>query len=167
MTDGAVSFTEDRIPLEGIEETIEELVDLYGGSIETAKEQLREINLPLRRGVAQGGAVQCTITWTESEPGEGSVTLVADREIDAPKAQRILFLVAGVIGSVMFLLWPFFPGEKEYGTLAWLGGLVAFAVYLLTLKKSSGGMVYDFLQRLAARQRVEFDEESDAPAPPA
>lgn len=167
MTDGAVSFTEDRIPLEGIEETIEELVDLYGGSIEAAKEQLREINLPLRRGVAQGGAVQCTITWTESEPGEGSVTLVADREIDAPKAQRILFLVAGVIGSVMFLLWPFFPGEKEYGTLAWLGGLVAFAVYLLTLKKSSGGMVYDFLQRLAARQRVEFDEESDAPAPPA
>jgi len=167
MTEGAVSFTEDRIPLEGIEETIEELVDLYGGSIEAAKEHLREINLPLRRGVAQGGAVQCTITWAETEAGEGSVTLVADREIDAPKAQRILFLVAGVIGSVMFLLWPFFPGEKEYGTLAWLGGLVAFAVYLLTLKKSSGGMVYDFLQRLAARQRVEFDEESDETAPSA
>lgn len=165
MTNGAVSFTEDRIPLEGIEETIEELVDLYGGSIERQQEQLREIHIPLRRGVAAGGAVQCTITWAETGEGEGSVTLVSDREIDAPKAQRILFLVAGVVGSVMFLLWPFFPGEKEYGTLAWLGGLVAFAVYLLTLRKSSGGMVYDFLQRLAARQRVEFDEGSDEAAP--
>ena len=25
----------------------------------------------------------------------------------------------------MFMLWPFFPGQKEYGTLAWLGGAVA------------------------------------------
>jgi hypothetical protein len=53
----------------------------------------------------------------------------------------------------MFMLWPFFPGEKAYGTLAWLGGVVAIAVYLMTLPKTSGGLAYDFLQKLAARQR--------------
>ena len=32
-------------------------------------------------------------------------------------------------------------------------GVVAIAVYVLTLRKTSGGIAYDFLQRLAARQR--------------
>jgi hypothetical protein len=57
------------------------------------------------------------------------------------------------------MLWPFFPHEKAYGTLAWLGGVIAFAVYLMTLRKTSGGIAYDFLQRLAARQRAEHDPD--------
>jgi hypothetical protein len=81
------------------------------------------------------------------------VTITCDRDVDAPKTQRVLLLLAGVVGAVMFMLWPFFPGEKGYGTLAWLGGVIAIAVYLMTLRKTSGGIAYDFLQRLAARQR--------------
>ncbi len=86
---------------------------------------------------------------------DGDRHATVNRDVDAPKAQRILLLLAGVVGSVMFMLWPFFPGERGFGTLAWLGGIVAFAVYLMTLRKSSGGIAHDFLQRLAARQRAE------------
>jgi hypothetical protein len=57
----------------------------------------------------------------------------------------------------MFMIWPFFPNEKGYGTVAWLGGVIAIAVYLMTLKKTSGGMAYDFLQRLANRQRASVE----------
>lgn len=92
--------------------------------------------------------MECTISWADD-----TVTITCNRDVDAPKAQRVLLLLAGVIGAVMFMLWPFFPGEKAYGTLAWLGGVVAIAVYLMTLRKTSGGLAYDFLQKLAARQR--------------
>ena len=141
-------FIEDRIPLEGIEETFAELVELYGGEVTASRDREREFTLPLRRGQASGGAVECTISWADD-----TVTITCDRDIDAPKAQRVLLLLAGVAGAVMFMLWPFFPGQKAYGTLAWLGGVVAIAVYLMTLRKTSGGLAYDFLQKLAARQR--------------
>jgi len=38
--------------------------------------------------------------------------------------------------------------------VAWMGGAVALAVYFLTLRRSSGGLAYDFLRRLADRQRA-------------
>lgn len=82
------------------------------------------------------------------------MALSCDRDLDAPRAQRILLLLAGVAGAVLFMLWPFFPGQKQYGTLAWLGGIVAIAVYLMTLRRTSGGIAYDFLQRLAKNQRA-------------
>jgi hypothetical protein len=144
-----VELTEDRVPIEHIEENLEELVDLYGGEITTRRERDVAFTLPLRRGVASSGSIECTISWT----AEGLVKLVCDRNVDAPRIQRILLLVAGVIGSVMFMLWPFFPHETAYGTLAWTGGILAIAVYLMTLRKTSGGIAHDFLQRLAARQR--------------
>jgi hypothetical protein len=155
MTDAKpVELTEDRVPFEGIEEGIRELVDLYGGEITAEREQASEFRLPLRRGMATGGAVECTISWAPDDAREATVTLVCDRNVDAPKTQRVLLLLAGVIGSILFMLWPFFPGQKEFGTLAWLGGVVAIAVYLMTLRRTSGGLAVDFLQRLAARQRA-------------
>lgn len=146
------SFTEDRIPTAGIESAIEELVEMYGGSMTASRERERDFMLPLRRGLASGGAVECTVSWASD--AEGTVELTCNRDVDAPKTQRVLLLLAGVVGVVLFMLWPFMPHEKEYGTLAWLGGIVAIAVYLMTLRKSSGGIAYDFLQRLAARQRA-------------
>jgi hypothetical protein len=155
-----VRFTEDRIPLDGIEEAFAELVDLYGGEVTASRHAEsnveRDFTLPLRRAMATGGAVECTISWAAGQDG-GIVTLRCNRDIDAPKAQRVALLVAGIVGAVLFMLWPFFPHEKAYGTLAWLGGVIAFAVYLMTLRKTSGGIAYDFLQRLAARQRAEHD----------
>ena len=140
----AVELIEDGVPLEGIEESFRELVDVYGGTIKNAN----EFTLPLRRGVPSSGSVECTISWADDK-----ITLTANRDVDAPKYQRVLLLVAGVIGSVLFMLWPFYPGQREYGTLAWLGGAVAIAVYIISLRRTSGGVVADFLQRLARRQR--------------
>lgn len=148
-----VELTEDRIPSEGIEETIAELVDLYGGEIKGERARERDFVLPLRRGVATAGGVECTVSWAADE--ETTVTLVCNREVDAPKAQRVALLAAGVVGALLFTMWPFFAGHaRELGALAWIGGIVALAVYFLTLKRTSGGVAYDFLQRLAQRQRA-------------
>ena len=144
----SIELTEDRVPLGGIETAIAELVELYGGEITASRDAARDFTLPLRRGVATGGAIECTVSWSED-----AVTLVAKRDVDAPRGQRVLLLVAGVVGAILFMLWPFFPHEKEFGTLAWLGGAVAIAVYIMTLRRTSGGIAADFLQRLAARQR--------------
>jgi hypothetical protein len=154
----AVEFIEDRVPFEGIEEAIEELVDLYGGETTERRERAREFTLPLRRGSASAGAVECTVSWTPDDERDATVTLTCDRDVDAPKAQRVMLLLAGVVGAILFMLWPFFPNEKAFGTLAWLGGVVAIAVYLMTLRKTSGGIAYDFLRRLAARQRSDEGE---------
>jgi hypothetical protein len=159
-----VTFTEDRIPFAGIEETVEDLVELYGGEVTERQASARRFILPLRRGVSTGGGVECTVSWAPDssppdDPAEATVTLTCNRDVDAPRAQRILLLVAGVIGALMFTVWPFLPHALEFGALAWIGGAIALAVYFLTLRKTSGGIAYDFLQRLARRQR-----ESAAPA---
>ena len=154
-----VELTEDRVPLEGIEESIDVLVEMYGGEVTATRDRAREFTLPLRRGGGGAGAVECTISWAD----DGVVTLATNRNVDAPKAQRVMLLIAGVIGSVLFMLWPFFPGERAYGTLAWLGGIVAIAVYLMTLRKTSGGIAFDFLQRLAGRQRASVEEDASSP----
>jgi len=148
-----VQFTEDRIPPEGIEETISDLVELYGGEVTASAANERRMILPMRRGVAAAGGIECTVSWAAGEAGDAVVTLVCNRDVDAPKAQRIFLLVAGVIGSLMFLIWPFFPHSRELGALAWIGGVIALAGYFMTLKKTSGGIAYDFLQRLARTQR--------------
>ena len=156
-----VELTEDRVPFAGIEEGIDELVSLYGGEVTAKRERARDFTLPLRRGMASGGAIECTVSWAPDDDRNATVKLVTNRNVDAPKAQRILLLLAGVLGSLMFMLWPFFPGERMFGSLAWLGGVVAIAVYMMTLRKTSGGIAYDFLQRLAARQRVEAGEDEN------
>ena len=148
-----VEFVEDGVPYDGIEAALEELVVVYGGEITDSRANVREFVLPLRRGVATSGAVECTLSWVPGPSGDATVTLVCDREVDAPKFQRVMMLVAGVVGAVLFMLWPFFPERKEFGTLAWLGGAVALSVYFLSLRRTSGGLAYDFLQRLARSQR--------------
>jgi hypothetical protein len=150
---GPVQFTEDRVPFDGIETTVGELVELYGGEVTESQLNQRTFILPLRRGNPSAGGVECTLSWAPDDDREATVTLRCDREVDAPKAQRIALLVAGVIGSLLFMIWPFFPHQKELGTLAWLGGIVAIAVYFMSLRKTSGGLALDFLQRLARRQR--------------
>lgn len=154
-----VEFTEDRVPHRGIEEAIAELVELYGGELTDSTARRRRFVLPLRRGVPSGGGVECTLTWSLDEGDEATLTLTCDRATDAPKAQRVLLLLAGAIGAVLFMLWPFFPQRREFGTLAWLGGAVALSVYLLSLRKTSGGLAYDFLQRLARRQRADATDD--------
>lgn len=154
-----VELTEDRIPFEGIEETIEDLVGMYGGEVTARREQTREFVLPLRRG-GGSGAVECSLSWTPDDERDATVTLRCDRNVDAPKSQRVFLLIAGVLGAVMFMLWPFYPSERGWGSLAWLGGIVAIAVYLMTLRRAGGGIAADFLQRLAKLQRESSDAET-------
>ena len=148
-----VTFTEDHIPFAEIEDALEDLVELYGGEVTERRSDARRFILPLRRGVSTGGGVECTVSWAPDDAHEATVTLTCNRDVDAPRGQRILLLVVGVIGALMFTVWPFLPHPLEFGALAWIGGAVAIAVYFLTLRKTSGGIAYDFLQRLARRQR--------------
>ena len=148
-----MEFTEDRIPFDGIEESIDELVELYGGEITQSDQRERQFILPLRRGMAAGGGVECTLTWSPDDATEATVRLVCDRDVDAPKFQRVALLIVGVIGSLLFLIWPFMQARREFGALAWIGGALALAVYFLTLRRTSGGLAVDFLRRLAHRQR--------------
>jgi len=149
-----VEFIEDRIPPAGIEEAIDDLVELYGGQVQSSAERERRFVLPLRRGVPVAGGVECTVSWAVEEEDQATVTLVCDRDVDAPKWQRVALLVVGVIGALMFTIWPFFgKNATKLGTVAVIGAFVAVAVFFLTLRRSSGGLAYDFLQRLARRQR--------------
>lgn len=154
-----VEFTEDGIPSGGIEETIAELVDLFGGEMKEERANERNFILPLRRGLATAGGVECTVSWAapaEESGGETTVKLVCNRDVDAPKGQRVALLVAGVVGALLFTMWPFFAGAAtQMGALAWVGGIVALAVYFMTLRRTSGGIAYDFLRRLAERQRAQ------------
>jgi hypothetical protein len=147
-------FTEDRVPSAGIGEAVDELVELYGGEIQDSRDRERRFVLPLRRGVAVAGGVECTVSWAIDAGDQATVTLVCNRDVDAPKSQRIAILLVGVIGALLFTMWPFFGrAATQLGTLAWVGGFLALAVYFLTLRRTSGGLAYDFLQRLARRQR--------------
>lgn len=160
-----VTFTEDHIPFEGIEDAIEDQVELYGGEVTERHDHERRFILPLRRGVSTGGGVECTVSWAPDDEREATVTLTCNRDIDAPRTQRILLLLVGVIGALIFTVWPFLPHPLEFGALAWIGGAVAIAVYFLTLRKTSGGIAYDFLQRLARRQRESVEEPAATTAP--
>jgi hypothetical protein len=150
-----IELTEDRVPVDGIEKAFDELVELYGGEVTATDDRQRRFILPLRRGMVTAGGVECTLTWSPAEGGEATLTLICNRDVDAPRMQRIAMLTAGVVGALLFTIWPFFPkASTELGTIALLGGVVAIAVYLLSLRKSSGGVAADFLQRLAHRQRA-------------
>jgi hypothetical protein len=149
-----IEFTEDRIPSQGLSESVDELVELYGGEMQASRDRERQFILPLRRGVPVAGGVECTVSWAVDADGQATVKLVCNRDVDAPKSQRIAILIVGVIGALLFTIWPFFgKAATQLGTLAWVGGFLALAVYFLTLRRTSGGLAYDFLQRLARRQR--------------
>lgn len=150
---------EERVPLEGIADTAADLVELYGGRVISVSELEVRFVLPQRRGAAASGGVESVLSWEEVSPGEGTVTVRGDQHVAPPTFQRVAILVVGVAGALLWLLWPFFP---SIGPLAFLGGVAAFATYLLTLRTPTGSAA-DFLQKLARSQRelaMEIDAES-------
>ena len=67
MTDGQpVTFTEDRIPFEGMNETLEELVELYGGEVVAREDQRLDL---LRRERHPPGIVDEIPQPDEQQPG--------------------------------------------------------------------------------------------------
>ena len=145
-----IELVEDRIPLEGLPETAAELIEMYGGRIDSRTDGQMSFTLPVRRGIAAAGEIDCRMSWTASEGNEGQVTLSVSHVSDRPRPQQNAILVAGVIGATLWMLWPFIPG---LGAASWVGAVIAFAAYFLTLKRTSGGIANDLLQRLARIQR--------------
>jgi hypothetical protein len=145
-----VEFIEDSVPLQGIEQTAEELIHMYGGVVRSAEDQRIDFDLPVRRGVAASGTIPCTLTWQGDTDSEGTVRITAEREVDVPKMPQILLLMAGTAGALAFTLWPFFPAM---GPVACVGAVVAFGTYLLSARRARSGIVASLLERLADAQR--------------
>ena len=144
----AVELREENVPLEEIAETAEDLIELYGGEVDGRDGNGLAFTLPARRGVAAAGDVACTLRWTDA--AGGTIILTADRNVAPPKFQRLLLLIVGVSGAMLWMLWPFFP---NMGALAWIGGAVAFATWFITARTTTAGTASDLLQRLARAQR--------------
>lgn len=145
-----IELVEDRIPLEGLPETAADLVEMYGGRVDSANAQELSFTLPARRAMAVAGEIDCRMWWVAEANDEARVTLSVSHVAERPRAQQIAILVAGVIGATLWMLWPFIPG---LGAASVVGAVIAFAAYFLTLKRTSGGIANDLLQRLARIQR--------------
>jgi len=140
---------EQDVPVERLAENARELIELYGGHIESESGGTLTFKLPSRRGVAAAGAIRCTLSWTESSPGKVDLALETGDYVPGPGLQHILLLVAGIVGSFMAMLWPFFP---ELAPAGGVGAIVAFAAYLLTLRRSGANVVQDLFTRLVQGQ---------------
>jgi len=151
-----LEFIEDQVPLAGIEQSGVELVEMIGGTIESATPSGIRFTLPERRG-AGGAAVECLLSWSDEDGG--TVRLKTEREVAAPKLQRLVLLGTGVLGAFLWLLWPFFP---HLGALSWMGGAIAIATYFVSLRRTPVGAAADLLQRLVSRQRELASSEESA-----
>src|SRR5260221_5314482 len=109
-----VELTEDRVPAEGIEDNIAELVELYGGKLTGWGTSERTFELPFRRGVAAGGGVECQLSWVAEAQ---TLRMICDRSVDAPKAQRVALLIAGVAGVLPFPTGPVFAYCPQLGAV--------------------------------------------------
>jgi hypothetical protein len=141
---------EQDVPLAGIAERARELIEIFGGRVEGESDGAIHFNLPARRGVAASGAIRCALKWSESSPGRGEVAIETGDHVPGPGLQHILLLVAGIAGSLVAMLWPFFPSLTP---AAGVGAIIAFAAYLLTIRRSSANVVQDLFSRLVAGQR--------------
>lgn len=149
---------EDDVPLQGIAETATDWVELFAGKVQSTTAGRLDFTLPSRRGVAASGAVKCFLEWTESGEGLGRLRLVTGEDVDGPGAQQIALLVAGVVGSLAVILWPFFP---SLAPAAGVGAVLAVGAWLLTLRRSGAGVAANLLKKIVEtqRDRAEWDED--------
>lgn len=148
----AFEYVEDEVPLREIDVAVEEVLTLYGAEIIARSPSHVDFSLPRRRGVAASGHVKGTVRWAAEgeEEGLGTVTATTGEELMLARPQRVMLLVAGAVGAMLFLLWPYFPNS---GALAWIGGIIALATYFLTLRKTQHGTIHSILQRVVDTQR--------------
>lgn len=159
-TDAALDISEGDVPLDGIAETAADWIELFAGRVESTGTGRIDFSMPRRRGVAASGAVRCRIEWTETAERRGTVRLVTGENIDAPGPQQIALLLAGLAGSLVCILWPFFP---QLTPLAGVGAVLAVGAWLLTLRRSGAGVAVTLLQKIVTtqRERSEWDEEEE------
>lgn len=148
-----VDYTEEGVPLEGIEDTIEAVILSHGGVLTGSSGREIRFQLPLRPGVAATGAIDGAFRWeTDPEaPGGGLINVTASDDVQKPSGSHVALLLAGTVGALLFILWPFFPA---LGAASWVGGALAFAAWFLTLKRSRSGLIARLLDHVADAQRM-------------
>jgi hypothetical protein len=154
----ALDIGEDDVPLDGVAETATGWIELFAGRVESTAAGRLDFTLPSRRGVAASGAVKCFLEWTEESDGIGRLRLVTGDSVDGPGRQQIALLVAGVAGSLVCILWPFFPSLTP---AAGVGAVLAVGAWMLTLKRSGAGVAANLLRKIVEtqRERATWDEE--------
>ena len=155
--DRGIDIGEDDVPLVGIAETATDWIELFAGRVQTTGDGRLDFTLPHRRGVAASGAVKCFLEWSGAEGTIGRLRLVTGDDVDAPGPQQIALLVAGVVGSLACILWPFFP---SLAPAAGVGAVVAVGAWLLTLRRSGAGVAANLLRKIVEtqRERATWDE---------
>ncbi|MGK2859847.1 MAG: hypothetical protein ACSLFQ_21840 [Thermoanaerobaculia bacterium] len=158
--DRHLDIGEDDVPLDGVDETASDWIELFAGRVQSTSVGRIDFTLPRRRGVAASGAVQCFIEWSESGEGIGRLRLVTGADVDGPGPQQIALLLAGLAGSLLVILWPFFP---SLAPAAGVGAVLAIGAWMLTLKRSGAGVAATLLRKIAETQRAraEWDEEEE------
>jgi hypothetical protein len=153
-----VEYSEEGVPLEGIDETIEAVVLSHGGVITGSSQGEIRFHLPLRPGVAATGSIEARFGWEKDsdDPRGGIVTLTADDEVSRPSWSYVALLLAGTVGALLFILWPFYPA---LGAASWVGGALAFSAWFLTLKRSRSGLIARMLDNVADAQRMRVGGE--------
>lgn len=163
-TPARIEYSEDRVPLEGIEETVQIVVEMHGGETLVPRGDSMRFTLPVRQGIAASGTIEGEIRWHDSGPEGGVLTISASDEVVQHPVSHTFILIAGVVGSFLFILWPFYPA---LGPASWVGGALAFAAYFLTLRRAKGGIVARLLENIADQQRrtwmAERGEGQDGP----
>jgi hypothetical protein len=158
QADQPIRYVEMEVPLVDIDQSVEHVVEIFGGAIVQRGENRLDFSLPRRRGVPAAGHIQAAVSWKAENAAEGSVTIETGEEVMLARGQRIALLVAGVVGATLFLAWPFFPRSGE---VAWIGGLIALAVFFMTLRKTQHGTVATMLQRIVDMQFDRLQTEED------
>ena len=143
------------LPLDEIGTSATELIELYGGRVEATKDGSIEFNLPSRRGVAAAGSIRCTLSWTDMGSRRGDIAIETGDHVPGPGVQHVFLLVAGIVGSFVAMLWPFFPSLTP---ASGVGAIIAFTAYLLTLRRSGANVVQDLFNQLVEGQ-LERDKE--------
>lgn len=150
-----VRYREHRVPLDGIEETVEAVIELYGGEITGRDPDRVSFQLAPDR---ESGGIDCELSWKndpDGTAGQGIVVFEGGRELAPPKLQRILLLIVGAAAGLLSLMWPFFP---DLGPILVVSAVIAIATFLLTLRMTPGGVGGDMLQKIARTQRMSIDE---------
>lgn len=167
VTERPYRLSESRVPLDGIELTAKDLIEFFGGNVTSEGASSLAFTMPARKSVGTRDLLRCEVRWFPSENPEDEGTIEIASKVEAQSSPtRTAMLVIGVIGALVWLVWPFFP---NLGAVSWVGAAVAFAAYFLSLTRSPAGTIYEFVQRLAAIQRearhIEEDDSIDESSP--
>lgn len=144
MSSPRVRIVEDDVYLDGLANTVAEVVEEWGGEVvETAPE-----SMTFRFGDedhAPGG----TVSWSGS--GHGSVELQADPVLDRPGRGRVALLAFGAFGALLWLMWPFMGGFVH---LSWTGGVIAICVWFVARRAGTGGAATRMIKAVVAEQHA-------------